>query len=209
MKPGPFGQQLTLIEELKAATFLAHARLPSAPLDAQVLGPPFARGFRLAGEAGLTRLNAYGQAVPARWGEYRQLSKASGLTAEERGPVGEAANELFGRFEAVSRAFYPFALGSKTFLVTSTNPEPGRHPIPVDAGGVRASIRATDACRDRLASAVADELAGVEGAVETLRSWRIDPACFPAQRIAAVEASLLQAREQARRPENTGAKPTW
>jgi hypothetical protein len=31
MKTGIFGQQLTLIEELKAATFPAHARLQTAP----------------------------------------------------------------------------------------------------------------------------------------------------------------------------------
>ncbi len=32
MKPGLFGQQLSLMEELKAATFSAHARLQTAPL---------------------------------------------------------------------------------------------------------------------------------------------------------------------------------
>ncbi len=31
MKTGIFGQQLTLLEELKAATFLAHARLQCEP----------------------------------------------------------------------------------------------------------------------------------------------------------------------------------
>jgi len=34
MKPGLFGQQLTLTEQLKAATFSAHARLQTAPLFA-------------------------------------------------------------------------------------------------------------------------------------------------------------------------------
>ena len=50
-----------------------------------------------------------------------------------------------------------------------------------------------------LACAVADELEGSDCAVESLRPWMTDAARFPAQWIAAVEATLVQARKQARR----------
>jgi heme oxygenase len=50
-----------------------------------------------------------------------------------------------------------------------------------------------------LVGAVADELQGIEGAVENIRQWMTDPARFPAEWIAAVQAILAQARQQARR----------
>ena len=50
-----------------------------------------------------------------------------------------------------------------------------------------------------LVSAVADELEGSDGAVESLRPWLTDAARFPAEWIAAVEQTLAQARQQARR----------
>jgi heme oxygenase len=49
-----------------------------------------------------------------------------------------------------------------------------------------------------LCAAVADELEGSEGAVESLRPWLTDAARFPAEWGAAVEATLQQARLQAR-----------
>ncbi|MEI6632311.1 MAG: biliverdin-producing heme oxygenase [Chlamydiota bacterium] len=49
-----------------------------------------------------------------------------------------------------------------------------------------------------LICAVADELEGSEGAVESLRPWMTDPARFPDKWIAAVAATLAQARTQAR-----------
>jgi hypothetical protein len=45
-----------------------------------------------------------------------------------------------------------------------------------------------------LACAVADEWAGSDGAVESLRPWLTDAARFPAAWIAAVDATLAQAR---------------
>ncbi len=48
-----------------------------------------------------------------------------------------------------------------------------------------------------LCAAVADELDGNENAVDSLRPWLTDSARFPAEWIAAVEASLAQARRQA------------
>ena len=49
-----------------------------------------------------------------------------------------------------------------------------------------------------LGCAVADELEGCDGAVSSLRSWMADADRFPAQWIAAVEATLINAREFAR-----------
>lgn len=51
-----------------------------------------------------------------------------------------------------------------------------------------------------LGCAVADELNGSGLAVESLRSWLVDPARFPAPWIAAVEATIAQARKLARNP---------
>lgn len=56
-----------------------------------------------------------------------------------------------------------------------------------------------------LAAAVVDELEGCEGAEENLRRWMIDPARFPATWVAAVQATLAQARSLARRPEEADA----
>ena len=46
-----------------------------------------------------------------------------------------------------------------------------------------------------LVSAVADELNGIDGAVESLRPWMTDAAHFSAEWIAAVETTLAQARQ--------------
>ena len=434
MKTGLFGQQLTLMEELKAATFLPHARLQAAPffqalaacqlplesyvgqlramaaihgvleqavescpdkrvaavwnrdmrklpllaqdlryfepravadlkeavdaalktaehvrlrsleqppallgwiyvlegstLGAQVLRPLYARAFLLADDEGLAYLRPYGMAVHARWTQYQQRMNALQLSAEEHAQVAEAASGFFAQLEAVFQALFPFQPESRTFLVTSINPEAGRHPVPADAREVQASLRAADLCWHRfpyyehrygergrrfarsdaawqatlgqyepaqilqqvrwlgrvlagrgmptlllkeqleilaaelaaavpgkkseyeklsqaaaqlgdarrrhladdqsqliaagfdravgpewsarfpqtgalLGSAVADELEGSEDAVESLRSWLTDASRFPPEWIAAVETTLDQARQQARR--TTGA----
>ena len=48
-----------------------------------------------------------------------------------------------------------------------------------------------------LACAVADQLEGYEGAVESLESWMTDPTRFPAHWIAAVQAALRKAHGEA------------
>ena len=53
-----------------------------------------------------------------------------------------------------------------------------------------------------LISAVADELEGSEGAVESLQSWLTDAGRFPAGWIGAVQDTITQARQQARRSAN-------
>ena len=49
-----------------------------------------------------------------------------------------------------------------------------------------------------LAAAVADERAGIAQAVPSLAGWMTDPSRFPTRWIAAVQATLDQARERAR-----------
>ena len=255
MKPGLFGQQLTLMEELKAATFPTHARLQTAPffqalaacqlplesyvgqlralaalhgvleqalencadkrvasvwnsdmrklpllqqdlryfepravadlreavdaalktverlrlrsleqpltllgwvyvlegstLGALMLRPMYARAFLLTGEEGLASLHCYGKAVHARWAQYQQRMNALCLSAEEREAMIQAANQFFAQLEAIFQALYPFQPESKTFLVTSINPEAGRHPVPSDEREVQAALRAGDACWKR------------------------------------------------------------
>src|SRR5664279_619298 len=71
------------------------------------------------------------------------------LSAEERGQITQAASKFFEQLAAIFQALYPFQPESKTFLVTSINPEAGRHPVPADAREVRASLRAADICWQR------------------------------------------------------------
>lgn len=429
MKTGRFGQQLTLMEELKAATFSAHARLQTAPffaalaacqlplesyvgqlralsaihgvleqalencsderiasvwnggmcklpllqqdlryfeprsvadlkeateaalktaddlrlrsineplsllgwvyvlegstLGALVVRPLVARAFLLIGEEGLAYLHSYGCTVHLRWAEYQQRMNSLRLSAEEREQVVGAAIDFFAQLETLYRALYPFQPESRTYLVTSINPEAGRHPVPADVREVQAAVRAGDLCWERfpyyehrygergrrfsrsdsawlatlyvyppaqilqqlrwlgrvlasrgmptlllqvqleilveelaaaipgkksdyemllpaaselsaarhkhltdeqieamasafdsavgrrwstrfpytgalLCAAVADELEGIDGAVDSLRSWLTDAARFPSSWIAAVEGTLAQARKQAR-----------
>jgi heme oxygenase len=288
------------------------------------LRPLYARAFLLTGEEGLSYLHSEVPAVHARWAQYQQRMNALGLSGEEREPMIQAANESFAQLEAVVQALYPFQPESMTFLVTSINPEAGRHPVPADAREVQASLQAADVCWQRfpyyehrygergrrfarsdaawlatlcqydpaqiiqqvrwlgrvlagrgmptlllqvqleilvealaaaipektpeyeklsqsaaellesrrkhladdhleaiaaefdrsvgpewsarfphtgalLVCAVADELEGSDGAVESLRPWMTDAARFPVEWVAAAEATLVQARKQARR----------
>ena len=119
--------------------------LEGSTLGACVLRPLFARAFLLTGEDGLNYLNSYGQEVQTQWVQYRQRMNALRLSPEERQQIIQAACEFFAQLKAVFQTLYPFKPKSKTFLVTSLNPEAGRHPIPADAREVKASIQAADA----------------------------------------------------------------
>jgi len=79
-----------------------------------------------------------------------------------------AANEFSVQLEAIFQALYPFQPESRTFLVTSINPEAGRHPVPADARELEAALRAADLCWER----------------------------FPAEWITAVETTLSRAQKQ-------------
>ena len=109
----------------------------------------FARAFLLTGTDGLAYLRNYGPAVHTRWAQYQQRMNALRLSAEEREQMIQSANEFFAQLEAIFQALYPFQPESKTFLVTSINPEAGRHPVPADAREVQASLRAADLCWQR------------------------------------------------------------
>jgi heme oxygenase len=297
--------------------------LEGSTLGALVVRPLVARALLLVGEEGLAYLHGYGTMVNLRWAQYKQRMNALCLSAEEREQVARAAGDLFAQLETLYRALYPFQPESLTYLVTSINPEAGRHPVPADVREVQAAVRAGDLCwqqfpyyehrygeRGRrfsrsdaawlatlykyppaqilqqvrwlgrvlanrgmptlllqvqleilveelaaaisgkksdyemllpaaselraarykhltdeqieamasefdsavgaqwsarfphngllLGAAVADELEGIEGAVDSLRVWLTDAARFPAIWIAAVEATLEQARKQAR-----------
>jgi heme oxygenase len=298
--------------------------LEGSTLGAVVLRPQYSRAFLLPGKDGLAYLHNYGPAVHAHWAQYQQRMNALSLSAEEREQMIQAASDFFNQLEAIFQALYPFQPESKTFLVTSINPEAGRHPVPADAREVQAALRAADVCWQRypyyeqrygergqrfarsdaawlatlcqyepiqilqqvqwlgrvlaargmptlllqvqleilvselvnaipenrsayekllpaaatlrearrrhldddqvqvfaqqfdhavgpewseklrhtgvlLVAAVADQLVGCEGAVESLRRWLTDPARFPVEWIAAVQATLTQAQAQARR----------
>ena len=120
--------------------------LEGSTLGAMVLRPLYARAFLLTGDEGLSYLYSYGTAVHARWERYKKRMDQLELSEEEREKVIEGANELFDQLEAIFRALYPFRPESKTFLVTSLNPEAGRHPVPDDAREVQAAVRAADLC---------------------------------------------------------------
>ena len=123
--------------------------LEGSTLGALVLRPLFARAFLLTGTDGLAYLHNYGPAVHARWAQYQQRMNGLRLSAEEGAQMAQAASDLFAQLEAIFQALYPFPPESKTFLVTSINPEAGRHPVPADAREVQASLRAADRCWQR------------------------------------------------------------
>ena len=305
--------------------------LEGSTLGAVLVRSLVARALLLAGEEGMAYLNCYGAEVDARWAQYRQRMNALQLSADERALIVRAAGELFVLLETVFRALYPFQPESTTYLVTSLNPEAGRHPVPADPREVEAAVHAGDICWQRfpyyehrygergrrfarsdaawqatlcsyppaqilqqvhwlgrvlaergmptlllqvqleilvdelvaaipgsksdyekllpaacalhaarlkhlsdeqvaamagefdgavgpewsgrfphtgalLCAAVADELEGNENAVDSLRSWMTDAARFPAGWIAAVQATLARARQQARQNETSGIK---
>jgi heme oxygenase len=123
--------------------------LEGSTLGARVLRPLFARAFLLTGEDGLNYLNSYGPEAQTQWAQYQQRMNALRLSPDERQRMLQAACEFFSQLKAVFETLYPFKPESKTFLVTSINPEAGRHPVPSDVREVNASIQAADACWQR------------------------------------------------------------
>lgn len=123
--------------------------LEGSTLGAEVVKPLVARAFLLSGDGGLSYLGSYGPAVRARWAQFQQRMNALELSPAERSQIAETASDLFKRLEAVFLALYPFAPESKTFLVTSINPEAGRHAVPVDEREVHAALKAGDICWER------------------------------------------------------------
>ena len=120
--------------------------LEGSTLGARVLRPLYAKAFLLDDDAGLNYLRCYGDAAHSHWERYRQRMNALNLSPEEREQVSQAANALFVQLEAIYQALYPVRPESRTYLVTSINPEAGRHPIPGDEREVQAALRAADRC---------------------------------------------------------------
>lgn len=123
--------------------------LEGSTQGATVLRPLIARAFLLTDEEGLAFLHCYGTGVHARWTQYRQRMNALRLSGEEREQIVAAACDFFDQLSGIFRVLYPFPPESKTFLVTSINPEAGRHPVPSDAREVKAALRAGDLCWQR------------------------------------------------------------
>lgn len=123
--------------------------LEGSMLGAQTLRPLYARAFMLTDEGGLAYLHGNGPAVHSRWAQFKELMNALSLKAADRDGVVQAAKEFFTRIEALFLALFPFSPESKTFLITSINPEAGRHPVPADPREVEVALRAADACWER------------------------------------------------------------
>ena len=123
--------------------------LEGSTLGATVVRPLVARALLLTGEEGLAYLHGYGAAAHEHWTQYRQRMDALSLSTDERAQIVGAAGDAFAALDALFRALYPFTPESKTFLVTSINPEAGRHPVPADAREVEAAVRAGDVCWQR------------------------------------------------------------
>jgi heme oxygenase len=123
--------------------------LEGSTLGAAVVRPLVARAFLLTGTDGLAYLHAYGDAAPVQWKKFRDGLNALTLTPAEQNEIIAAAVDFFARLERIFRALYPFAPESRTILVTSINPEAGRHAVPADPREVAAAIRAGDQCWER------------------------------------------------------------
>lgn len=123
--------------------------LEGSTLGARVLRPLVARALLLAGDEGLAYLQAYGSQTATRWSQFQDRMNALEIGPAEREQLGQAAVLFFEQLEAVFLALFPFQEDAKTFLVTSINPEAGRHAVPSDAGEIEASLRAADICWQR------------------------------------------------------------
>lgn len=123
--------------------------LEGSTLGARILKPHLASTFSLTDDGGLAYVTSYGGEVEVRFAEFKARMNALETSSEERLRIGEAATELFERLETVFAGLYPFSPESRTFLVTSINPEAGRHAVPDDERELRAAIRAGDRCWER------------------------------------------------------------
>jgi heme oxygenase len=123
--------------------------LEGSTLGAAVLRPLIARALLLVDDEGLAYLTSYGTAVQSRWKQFQHRMSALQLTPRERSEVADAANIFFNHLESVFLALYPFQPESKTFLVTTINPEAGQHAVPADPREAEAALRAGDICWER------------------------------------------------------------
>lgn len=123
--------------------------LEGSTLGAQIMKPHLMSAFSLNNDGGLAYVTSYGSEVDKRFAEFKSRMDALVTSSEERRRIGEAATELFERLETVFAGLYPFSPESRTFLVTSINPEAGRHAVPEDARELQAAALAGDLCWER------------------------------------------------------------
>ncbi len=112
------------------------------------LAPQVAKTFMLHGDDGLGYLHSYGTTVETHWIQFQQRMNALTLSDDERELIVAAACEFFAGIKPLFAALYPVNPESKTYLVTSINPEAGRHPIPADSREIAAALRAATRCWD-------------------------------------------------------------
>ncbi len=128
--------------------------LEGSALGGQTIAPRAARAFALAAE-GLDYLHsgggdgADGGAVRSRWAGFTQRMNGLQLSGDERTRIVGAAAAFFAAIKKVFAALQPFQAGSLAQLVTSINPEAGRHPIPADPREVGAALRAAAQCWEK------------------------------------------------------------
>lgn len=120
--------------------------LEGSTLGAAVVRPLVARAFLLTENDGLAYLRPYGDHAPDRWSAFRERMNALTLSAGDRSQIVTEAVAFFGRLETLFIALHPFSSESRTFLVTSINPEAGRHAVTADPREMEAAIRAGDRC---------------------------------------------------------------
>ncbi len=120
--------------------------LEGSTLGARVLMPQVAKNFSLTGTEGLAYMRSYVQAVHGQWTDFSIRMNDLDLSPEERDSLIAGAQETFEAFASVFDALYPFKPESRSYDVTSLNPEAGRHPVPADAREVEASLRAGLRC---------------------------------------------------------------
>jgi heme oxygenase len=120
--------------------------LEGSTLGGTLLCRQYARNFLFEGGKGIAYVSSYSPNVHEHWQQFQQRMNVFGPLPREREQILEAAGEFFRGIEAVFRALYPFRFESRTYLVTSINPEAGRHPVPTDLREVEASLKAADRC---------------------------------------------------------------
>lgn len=123
--------------------------LEGSTMGASVLRPISARAFLLNGDNGLSYLRGNGPRAHAHWAQFQKRMNVLQLAPKERDLIAKVAGGFFERLAAIFGALHPFSEDSKVFLVTSINPEAGRHPIPADSREMQAAMQAADLCWQR------------------------------------------------------------
>ncbi len=120
--------------------------LEGSTLGGNLLCRQYMQNFLLEGGEGIAYVSSYAPSVHVHWEQFRQRMNAFAPSPQERKQILDGASIFFLGVEGVFKALYPFRPESRTHLVTSINPEAGRHPIPTDSREVEASLRAADRC---------------------------------------------------------------